>query len=100
MSDQKISIKDRIRQLLQKLSGLQRYSLLAFIVFVAIIYGFLLLRITNLSSVEPTDTAISEQVKATKVLRIDEKVVEQLQALQDNSESVKALFNEARNNPF
>ena len=100
MSDQKKSIKERLRQIIALLVKLRRYSLVAFLVFVALIYGYLLLSINNLSNVEPTDTAITEQVKAAKVPRIDEDVVKQLQSLQDNSVNVQALFNEARSNPF
>ena len=100
MSDQKKSLKELLRQALDLLVRLRRYSMIAFIVFISLIYGFLMLRINNLSSAEPTDTAITEQVKAAKVPRIDEDVVKQLQSLQDNSVNVQALFEEARSNPF
>lgn len=79
---------------------LRRYSLFAFIVFVIGLYGFVLLRINELAGTEPTTEAVSQQVKAAKVPRIDEAVVRQLQSLQDNSVSVQALFDQARSNPF
>lgn len=78
----------------------RRYSFLIFLVFVAALYGFLLFRISSLDSQQPSTDAVSSQVKAAKIPHIDQKVVDQLQSLQDNSVSVKALFNQARNNPF
>lgn len=76
------------------------YSLLIFIIFVGAIYGFVLLRVHNLTSLQPSESQVTSQVKATQVPRIDPKIVLQLQSLQDNSVSVKALFDQARSNPF
>ena len=87
-------------KLIAQLTILKRYSFLIFIVFVAGLYSFLLFRINGLSSQQPTQDAINSQVKAAAIPHIDQSVVQQLQSLQDNSVSVKALFNDARNNPF
>lgn len=84
-------------------AGLQkarRYSLIIFLVFVGLVYGFVLFRIHSLSTAQPSADAVSSQVKAARIPHIDQTVVKQLQSLQDNSVSVKALFNQARNNPF
>jgi hypothetical protein len=78
----------------------ERYSLLLFVALVVILYGFLLFRINSLNSAQPSSAAIESKVEAGKTLRIDQKVVHQLQSLQDNSVSVKTLFNQARSNPF
>jgi hypothetical protein len=78
----------------------RRYSLPAFIVFVVLIYGFIILRIQTLSSKQPTDEQVSSQVQATGIPHIDQATVKQLQALQDNSVNVQSLFDQARNNPF
>jgi hypothetical protein len=90
--------------LLEKLSIIlkksRRYSLLIFLVFVGLIYGFVLFRIHSLSTAQPSETAVSSQVKAARIPRIDQSVVRQLQTLQDNSVSVQALVNQARSNPF
>jgi hypothetical protein len=79
---------------------LKPYRVVLFVVFVALIYGFVLQRISSLVHAEPSEQAISSQVQTTKLPRIDPKIVQQLQALEDNSVSVKTLFNEARSNPF
>ena len=96
--------KFSLKLVVAKISGVGRkllpYSLLAFLVFVALLYGFVFLRINNLSSAQPTADAVSSQVKAAQLPHIDQTVVNQLQSLQDNSVSVQALFNQARSNPF
>jgi len=78
----------------------RRYGLVLFLVFVALIYGFVLLRINSLTNAQPSADAVSSQVKAARIPHIDQSVVQQLQSLQDNSVSVKSLFNQARDNPF
>ena len=94
-STQDISEKTAI--VLQRVS---RYSFVLFLVFVALIYGFVILRINDLGNTQPTDNAVSSQVQAAQIPHIDQAVINQLQSLQDNSVSVKSLFNQARANPF
>jgi len=79
---------------------LGRYTIVLFLLLIACVYGFVLLRISVLSSVQPSDSDISAQVQASPVPHIDPGAVQQIQALQDNSVSVQALFNQARSNPF
>lgn len=77
-----------------------RYAAVMFFVLVAAVYGFVILRINLLSNVQPSQAQIDEQVSSTPVPRIDPKVAEQLEQLQDNSVNVQTLFQEARDNPF
>ncbi len=100
MSDKKLSLKARIKKLGASLKQLGRYSVVAFLIFVDGLYGFVLLRAASLSKTEPSDTAVTSQVKAAQVPHIDESTVRQIKSLQDNSVSVQALFDEARSNPF
>ena len=78
----------------------RRYSFVSFIILVAALYGFLVLRINSLAGMQPSPDAVNSQVQAAHIPRIDPKVVQQLQSLQDNSVSVQTLFNDARSNPF
>ena len=96
----KLSIKASRSKLSRLGKKLRPYSLLAFLVFVALLYGFVLLRISTLSGLQPSSDAVSSQVKAANLPHIDQSVVDQLQSLQDHSVSVQTLFNQARNNPF
>lgn len=100
MSEKKLSPKSIINQAGTRLAKLRPYAFPAFLIFVGLIYGFLFLRIGTLVNTQPSDADVSAQVKAAKIPYIDEKVVDQLKALQDNSVSVQTLFNEQRTNPF
>ena len=95
----KIDFTQLTTQLIQRLKFISRYRVLLFIVFVVSLFGFLVLRINQAVNVTP---AASSQTTTAQVAtpRIDPKVVQQLQQLQDNNVSVQALFDQARTNPF
>lgn len=96
----KINLKALLATVQAKTEVLRRYSIIGFVVFVACLYGAVVMRVNNLSNMEPTDDAIQQQVKAARVPHIDQEIVKQLESLEDHSVSVKALFDEARSNPF
>ncbi len=100
MNDLKLRLKAAWGKFRVKLKNIQKFSFVAFLLFVAVIYGFVLLRAGSLSQTEPSSNAVTSQVKAAQLPHIDKKVVKQLESLQDNSVSVKALFDQARSNPF
>lgn len=102
MSDKKtdISLK-QIKPLLAKTAHLgSRYAAILFFLLVSAVYGFVLLRINTLVNAQPSQSDIDAQTTSTPVPRVDPKVAEQLQSLEDNSVNVQTLFNDARNNPF
>jgi len=78
----------------------RRFSVLLFVIFVAVLYGFVLLRINELSNEQPSPDSVTSQVQAAHMPHIDKAVVKQLDSLHDNSVNVQALFNQARSNPF
>lgn len=79
---------------------IRRFSVLLFVILVAVLYGFVLLRINELSNEQPSPDSVTGQVQAAHMPHIDKAVVKQLDSLHDNSVNVQALFNEARSNPF
>lgn len=81
------------------LAAAKRYAALIFFILLACVYGFVLLRINALSDV-PASSSTSSDVTVAPTPHIDQSVVKQLESLQDNSVSVKALFDQARSNPF
>jgi hypothetical protein len=93
-------LKPALSKLIVKLEKSKRYRVPAFFAFVALIYGFVFFQINNLNNAQPSTVAVDSQVKATGISQVDQKVVKQLQSLQDNSVRVQALFDQARNNPF
>lgn len=84
----------------EALGKLKRYAVLVFVVLVAGIYGFLVLRVSSLQNAQPNTVSGTQKVTTVATPRIDPKLVQQLQQLQDNSVSVKSLFDNARSNPF
>lgn len=80
-------------------SWLYRYRVMLFFLVLASLYGFILLQINSLSQAEPSASELSAQTQ-THSLKVDPLVVKKIQELQDNSVSVQALFDAARNNPF
>jgi hypothetical protein len=100
MTKEKAGLKDVLAKCVALLQKVRRYSFAIFLVFVALLYGFVLLRINTLGKEQPSGVAVSSQVKNARIPHIDQLVVKQLQSLQDNSVNVKSLFNQARNNPF
>lgn len=78
----------------------KRYAPLLFAALLVGIYGFLVYRVQVLNASEPSSADVASQSKTAQVPHIDQKVIEQLQQLQDNSVSVQTLFDQARSNPF
>ena len=77
-----------------------RYAVILFFVLVAGVYAFVVLQINTLSNAQPSQADIDAQTKSTTLPRIDPKIAEQLEQLEDNSVNVQTLFEQARNNPF
>jgi len=100
MSDKKFDPKALRNKLTAIFATLRPYILPGFLVFVGLIYASLLLRVNSLVATQPSETEVTSQVKAAKVPYIDEKVVDKLKSLKDNSSSVNSYFIESRINPF
>jgi len=102
MSKQKKSLKTAsFKQTLSSAKdSLQKYTPILFVILVLALYGVVLSKLHTLRNAQPSESSISDQVKAAKIPHIDERVVNQLRSLHDNSVSVKSLFDGARSNPF
>ncbi|HEY5152554.1 MAG TPA: hypothetical protein VII55_01125 [Candidatus Saccharimonadales bacterium] len=100
MNKPKFNIGEPLEKVGSVLRQVRHYGFALFLLFVALIYGFVLLRINTLGNAQPSSDAVTSQVQAARIPHIDQPVVQQLQSLQDNSVSVKSLFNQARANPF
>jgi hypothetical protein len=79
---------------------LAHYAVPLFVVVVAAVYAFLLLRVHMLNNVQPDPVTLSSSTKTLAVPRIDSATVKKIQELQDNNVNVQSLFNQARQNPF
>lgn len=94
----KLDLKQITAIIVIRLKPLGRYKILFFGLLVIALYGYVVLQINKASNVQPTADQTQTAAKATP--KIDPVIVKQLQQLQDNSVSVKALFNSDRTNPF
>jgi hypothetical protein len=99
MNKPKVKTKLDLEKVAAKLQVLRRYSFVVFVVLVVGVYAFILIRITSLSGVEPTDDSVNSQVQASHLV-IDKAIVDQLKSLRDNSVNVQTLFQNARTSPF
>lgn len=74
------------------------YKALLFFLAVTSLYGYIIWRINTLSNIPPSQS--EETAQTTAQPHIDQDTIAKIQGLQDNSVSVKALFDSARQNPF
>lgn len=80
------------------MSKVNAYRAFIFFLLVAALYGYILFRINTLSNLPPSQADASTQASAQP--HIDQATVDKIENLKDNSVSVQALFDEARQNPF
>jgi len=87
-------------QLAQVGRVLRRYTVLWFVLLLTIVYGFVLVRIQMAQSVQPSSDEVASQLQATATPHVDPHIVDQMLSLQDHSQNVRTLFDQARDNPF
>jgi hypothetical protein len=97
MNTTKQPVSNQVKQLWEAFT---RLRVVLFVIVLVLLYGFISWRIQVLSSVEPDATAIASQAKATAQPKIDQALVDKITQLQDTNVTVKALFDQARKNPF
>lgn len=97
MKSNNVSLKTLPEVLANGLGKFSKHAIIVFFLCIALAYGFVLYRISTLSNATPSDQAVAAQTKSPHV---NEDVINQLQQLNDNSVTVRTLFNGARNNPF
>jgi hypothetical protein len=95
-----IDLKTLVSKLSPYQQKLRRYRVIIFFVAVIMMYSFLVFRINILANGEPSDSDVDAKLQTSKQLKVDPATIKKIQELQDNSSEVKALFNQARNNPF
>ena len=91
MNNLKHQIQNALKQII-------RFRMPLFFALLAMVYGFIAWRVSELSNVPPQSNTTSQTVPASP--HIDQATVNKIEQLQDNSVNVKALFDQARQNPF
>lgn len=72
----------------------------AAIFVVLLTYLLVVWHISTLATAEPSESDLKAAESSSSVPKIDNKAIQQIQSLEQNSAQVQALFNQARNNPF
>lgn len=96
----KLEVKEIPVKLITILSRFRKYVAFVIVVLLLSAYGYMVWTINGLATKEPSEDAVSEKLQTVKRTRIDEKIVQQIEQLEDNSVEVQALFKHARDNPF
>ncbi len=71
-----------------------------FLLLVLSVNGFLIFRINQYSSQEPSAEQLNEQQSTIKRIIIDEDSIDKILSLEKRNIAVKSLFEKARDNPF
>lgn len=77
-----------------------RYAIIIFIICVALVFGFLTIKIANYSNDEPNDAQIEERLSTLKTVKLNDEAVQKIEELQDRNINLESLFNNGRANPF
>jgi hypothetical protein len=73
--------------------------ILAFTIF-SLMYAYIMTQVNAISQQQPSEVRIAEKATAAPRTRVDEDLVKQITALEEQNVQVKTIFNEARKNPF
>lgn len=95
-----IDIKNIQAKLQPILNFLKKYVAFIFVITVFFVLGFFVLRINQLSRIEPDSSAVDEKLQSVKQPHIDTSVVNKINDLQTQNIQVQSLFDQARSNPF
>lgn len=96
----KLNTKNLTTSLNKILEKLKKNSLFIGIVLVLLVFLFVIWQIRYYSLVEPTSSEVDSKVNELQTPRLDQSAVKKILDLQDQNVEVKALFNDARQNPF
>lgn len=96
----KLDIKSSLAKITPILNKIKEYSSFAFVLIALAVFAFLVLRIRTLVTAEPSQSAIDERLLVSQPVRIDPEAIERVEKLEESNIEVKALFKQARDNPF
>lgn len=86
---------------LQPLLGFtKRYVKFMFFIGMLFIAIFLVYRINQFNSLEPSEDAVSEKLQTVQRPRLDPAALETIKQLETQNIEVQSIFDQARNNPF
>lgn len=96
----KFDVKNITAKALPLVNKIREYMPFIFILVILALFAFLVLRIRTFVTAEPSESAVTERLLVGQPVKIDEEAVERIEKLEESNVEVKALFKEARDNPF
>ena len=87
-------------QLKPVINFVSKYKKFLFVLAILGTVLFLVIRINQLTTKEPTEAQISDKLQTVTRPKLDQSVLNRIQQLQDQNVEVKSLFDNARSNPF
>lgn len=82
------------------LSKIRQYGAFVVVLLVLGAFAFIIVRINYYATLEPSQAAIDEKVLHLQQTQINQEAIDKIEKLNDTNVDVKALFDEARDNPF
>ena len=99
-----MKIKFDLKALLARLQAIQKlvatHVVFAAVIVVLIAYLFMVWKINGFATAEPSAEATVAAEAHTKIPKVDQKAIQQIQSLENSSPELHSLFDNARNNPF
>ncbi len=96
----KLNFKELPKKLSPYVQKVKDYSNFIIVLVILGMFGFIVLRIRSYATAQPSQTAIDQKLLDLKRTRIDHDAIEKIKELESTNVDVKALFDEARDNPF
>ena len=97
-------MKQDLSKLLDKINFIlvfvKRHNVTLFIVFFLGIYSLLIYQINIYINSEPSAQQLDEQISKSGKISIDQESIDRLLELEEQNIEIKALFEQARDNPF
>ena len=90
-------LKPQLKKAYRKFS---KHLTFTVILLVLLAYVLMVWRISSLTATEPSPEAEAAAIAETAIPKIDKKAVERILSLEESSQEIHSLFEEARNNPF
>jgi hypothetical protein len=95
-----LNLKVLIAKAKLALPFIKQYAAFIFVVTFLSIYVYQVNHIGHLIQDEPTQAAVDDKLKPVSQLKIDEASIKSITELESQNVEVKALFEDARQNPF
>lgn len=95
-----VDVKTIVSKIQPLIGFLKRYITFMFFISMLLVAVFLVYRINQLSTMDPTEDAVAEKLQTVQRPRLDQDTLQKILELEDQNVEVQSLFDQARNNPF